>query len=289
MNDMSWVVPAQTISYLEADLLIIISVMFVLGFVLIVRYSAKVLPAIVGAVAYLIFGFLGAEVLCMLVMAIPGINTIVLASAVGYSIFRGVVLALMFYAARIAAIQLSIKENVTIGNCMMAGFGNAVGFGIVSGFNYMYTSVMGSTINEVGMTALVEGYTQEEAAAIIASVEGLVHAPSLLYLVLGLLTAIDMFFMVIICIIIYGIIKEKLPAVMHFAAVIANIMILLPSTLLESYSTEGFMMMLLIKLAVLALVFAAVLYTDKTYLGREFVTAGESGYKKTTHLPRMKK
>lgn len=289
MDYSSWNVPAQTISFLNADMIIIISVLFVLGFVLIVRYMGKVVPAIVGAVAYVIFGFLGTEALCMILASIPGINSLVYANAVVYSVVRAVIIALMYQAARFITIKITSKEKYTIGNSMMAGFGMSVAYGLVSGFNYMYMSVMGSTINELGMEAMFEGYTQEEMTAMAQSFDSLVHAPSQLYIMLGIGAAIDIIFMVLICVVVSGVMDGRINKNVHFAVIAANAAIVLPTTLLECYSTDIYMTATVIKVAVLAFTIMGMLYADKTYLSQEFAQGDSQKYKTTTHLPRMKK
>jgi hypothetical protein len=172
---------------------------------------------------------------------------------------------------------------------MMAGFGNAFGFAIVSGFNYMYSSVIGKTINELGMDAMLEGCTAEEIDSMVQTFGNLVNKPSALFLMLGIGTAVDMIFMILICVFVYAILQKKLPAKYHAAVILANVGVLLPTVLLECYSVDQYVLMTVIKLAVLVLTFWAMQYVDRRYLNREFATAGSSDYKTATHLPRMKK
>lgn len=289
MDYSSWSVPAQTISYLEADIIIVISVLFVIGFVLVVRYSAKILPAIAGAAAYFVFGMFGAEAICGLLFIIPGIYSIVASSAVAYCILRALIIALMYHLARCFTVRLTSKDEYTIGNCMMACLGNAAGLGLVSGFTYMCNSALAGTINELGINAMIEGYTAEEAETLISSVSTLVNESPQLYLMLGLGVAMDIAFMVIAGVFVYGIFNDKLDKKYHAAVIAVNMLEILPTTLIESYSAQSYMSYMAIKAAVLVLSAAAMLYADRMYFNREFITAGGSNYKTATHLPRMKK
>lgn len=289
MDYSSWSVPAQTISFLDANLMIVISVIFVLGFVLVVRYSAKIVPAIVGAVAYLIFGFLGTECICMIFGMLPGIGALIYSNAVIFSIFRAVVLAVMYHVGRFITIKLTSKEKYTIGNSMMAGFGNAFGFAVVSGFNYMYSSVLASTINELGVDALLEGYTGEEADSILQSLTTLVTVEPVTYLLLGIGTALDIIAMVILCVFLYGIMTDKLPLQYHWIMIGANAAIILPSTLIECYSVEQCMLLTIVKITMIVVLFWGMLYVDGRYLDKAFTAVNAGKYRTTTHLPRMKK
>lgn len=289
MDYSSWSVPAQTISFLEADMIIVISVLFVLGFVLVVRYSAKILPAIVGAAAYFLFGLFGAEAVCGLLFVIPGIHSLVASSVIVYCILRALIIALMYHLARCFTVRLTSKDEYTIGNCMMACLGNAAGLGLVSGFTYMCNSALANTINELGINAMIEGYTAEEAETLISSVSTLVNESPQLYLMLGLGVAMDIVFMFIAGVFLYGIFNEKIDKKYHAAVIAVNMFEILPTTLIESYSVESFMSYMTVKAVMLVLSAAAMLYADRMYFDREFITAGGSNYKTTTHLPRMKK
>lgn len=289
MDYSSWSVPTQTISFLDMNLMIVISVIFVLGFVLVVRYSARVIPAIIGAVAYLLFGFLGTECVCMVFGMIPGIGNFIYSNAVIFSVFRAVVLAAMYHVGRVLTVTLTSKEKYTIGNSMMAGFGNAVGFAVVSGFNYMYSSVMASTINEMGVEALLEGYTAEQAESMLQSINALVTVSPMTYLLLGIGTALDIIAMVILCVFLYGIMMEKLSFKYHWIMIGANAAIILPSTLIECYSVEQCILFTIIKITAVVVLFWGMLYVDGRYLDKAFATANANKYQTTTHLPRMKK
>lgn len=289
MDYSGFIIPEQTISYLDANSILILSIAFVMGFVLIMRYSAKIMPAFVGIVAYIVFGFIGTQMLSILVIAIPGLSGVILSNAIIYCVYKVTVTALMLQAGRYICIKLISKEGYELGNSLMTGFGMAVGYGLIMGFNNILTSVLCTTINDMGVEALVEGMAAEEAATYIESYRYLCDQPSIYFLLTGVSSVIDMVFITAVCLITYGIFKEKLQSYMHYVVVVANIAVLMPSELMSSYDLDNYVMYIIIKLVIIFMLISGMFYVDKYYLGGEFATAGEGTVKATGHLPRFKK
>lgn len=289
MDYLSWTIPEQTVSALETNLMILISAIFVLGFILIIRYEAKVVPGLVGALAFLLFGLIGSECICLIVGLIPGISNLVYSNAVGYSIFRALVLAAMYHVGRIVTIKLTTKEEYTIGDCMMAGYGNAFGFAIVSGVNYIYSSTLAKTINEYGMEALLEGNAQDEIESVVESLRMLVTAPSQLFTAIAFNDVIDIVALIILSVFLYGMYVERIPKYYHGIIIGVQALIRLPSVLIECYSMEHYVMLTIAKVVILFVTFWGMFYVDSRYLNKAFANAGSNGVRTVSRLPRMRK
>lgn len=289
MDYSSWSVPAQTISFLEANLMIVISVVFVLGFILIMRYSAKIVPALVGVLSYVVFGLLGTECVCMLAGSVQGIGRLIFSNVLGYCVFRAVILALMYHAARFLTVKIVLKENCTIGNTMAAGLGNAAGLAVVTGIEYMVSSALASTINELGIDAMLEGYDEQQTEMMIQSVTTLVTSQPVTYLLRGIATALDMAALVILCVFLYGILEKKLPPVYHWIIIGVNAAVILPTNLIEYYNPQQAVLFTIVKITIVVFMFWGMLYVDSRYLGKAFAEVNANKYQTTGHLPRMKK
>lgn len=280
--------PEQSISFLNAGGIIMISVIIVIGFILLMRYSAKLMPGFTGLLVYLVLVVAGVEIVTYIFAAVPGLNSFLFGSSLMFCITRAVIFALLIHASRWIVIKFSDRnQDLALGDALMGGLGIAIGQAIISGVDLIYLSTLGTTINTYGMESLLEGMSAEEIADIMESVNMTVSVPSAYYLCKGLNCALDIVFQVIVCLLLYAILKKGLPVFWHGVIIISNIVLQAMSLFADYMVTENYSVFTMIKVLVVFIVICAALKIDTDYLGNELKSFDKA--KMTGSLPRFKK
>lgn len=212
--------PEQSISFIGISGMIMFSVIFIIGFLLLMRYSAKIMPGVISVLVYLMVVVVGVEVITFIFSVIPGLNYLIMESALAFCIFRGIAMAGLIALTVWITIRFSgNNNNFYLGDAMMAGYGAALGQAIVTGIDLIYLWTMGSTINEYGTESLLADLSEADAAQMLESINQVVEVPPVFYLFKGINSAIDIVYIVIISLIVYAIMKKGLSKTWYVFAV----------------------------------------------------------------------
>lgn len=262
--------PEQSINFVNAGGILLISAVIVIGFILLMRYSAKLMPGFMGLLVYMVLVVVGVEAVTFLLSVIPGVNTVLFGTPLAFCIARAVVFALLMHASRWIVLKFSDrKQDMTLGDALMGGLGIALGQAIVSGVDLIYISTLGTTINTYGMEYLLEGMSAEEIANVMESVTQTISVPSLFYLLKGVNCAIDVIFQTAACLFVYGMLKKGLPLFWHGIVILLNVILQGASLFADYLVIENFVALTMTKVLILLLVIVAALKIDTDYLGNE--------------------
>lgn len=262
--------PQESINYLNASGIIMISAIIIIGFILLMRYSAKLVPGLIGMLVYLVAVVAGVELVTYIISMIPGLNVLIFSTSAAFCITRAVIFALLIHLTRWITIIFSNRnQNLTLGDALMAGLGTAIGQAIVSGADLISLSTIGTNINTYGMEQLLEGMTAEEIASVMESVEQTISVPSLFYLFKGINCTIDIIFQTGVCLLLYAIVKKGLPAFWHGVIIALGIVMQTASLFADYLVIENFMVLTMVKVLVLVVLVILVLRIDTEYLGNE--------------------
>lgn len=262
--------PNEIIGYTNAGGMVLISILIVAAAIILIRYSANILSAIAGLLIYMIVGVVGLEVVTMIISVIPGLGEALLGNAISFCILRAIIFAAIMHAVRWFVVKITDRKgDLDIGSALMSGWGIALGQSIVSGMDLLYISTLGNTINMYGVEEITNGMTTEEIQGLCDSVNQLSEVPASYFLFKGLNGAVDVLFNVFIFVMVYAIVKKGMEK--KWYAVVATITGFM-SMLTYFYDYRVFsesVIMSVLKLIVLAGVFAFVLNIDTKFLNGE--------------------
>ncbi len=262
--------PEQIISNVNTAGLIMISVIFVLGFVIFMRYSAQIMPAIIGLLAYLLLVVAGVEVVTMLLTMIPGLGGLLVGTALAFCLTRTVIMAVLVHFTRAIIINFTNRnQNITLGDAMIGGLGMGTCHAIVSGVDFLTLSSLGTMVNSEGLATLVQGMSAEEVAEIVASLEQTIEIPPMFFLLKGLNNSLDIVFHVMAAIIVYAIVKKGLPAIWYGITIVFNIFAQAASMFGDYQVVSNYAVLSFFKLVVVGSMIVCVLRIDTNYLGNE--------------------
>lgn len=268
--DYSITFPQQTISFINASGIIMFSVVFVIGFILLMRYSAKILPGFLGLLAYLIVVVVCTELITYLLAAIPGINGFLLGTTFGFCITRAVIMVLLTHLSRIIVLKFSDRsQNMELGDALMGGLGIAVGQAIIAGFDFLYLSTIATNINMYGLEALLADMEAAEQASMLQSIENTAAIEPVFFLMRGLNCTVDIIFQVAVMLLLYAVIKKGLPAFWHGIIIVFNILLTSLSLFGDYGAVSNFIILFVLKFLILFCVAVMVLKIDTDYLNGE--------------------
>lgn len=263
--------PQQTITYINGSGILMISIIFVIGFILYKRYAAKFMPGLMGILAFLMLGIVGTELITLLLSAIPGINRLLYNSAVAFCITRALVFAVLIHVTKILVLKFAdMSSNMELGDALMGGLGIAIGQAVVSGMDFMYISSIGSAINQNGVEQFLVDVSAEEAESLLEYIYKTIEIPPMFFLLKGFNCTLDIVFTVITCLFIYAIVKKGLSSVWHVILIVSTTMVQLVSLLGDYGVSSNYFILSALKLLIVIVTVIMAFRIDAEYLAGEF-------------------
>lgn len=262
--------PKQSLDFIGYGGVIIVSVLFVIAFLLVMRYSAKLMPGLFGLLFYLVIVYVGTEIVTMVLSFIPGLNGVLFGNSLMFCLTRAVIMALLLHLGRFIVLKISARyDDFALGDAMMGGFGIALGQTIVAGMDLIYLSTLGTTVNEYGMEYLLTDMTAEEIATVMQSVEKTISLPSIFFLLKGINIAADVIFSVAAAVIVYAVLKKGLDTYWYAISVGLNVLVIFTGLAGDYEVTAEYLWVTILKLTFVAVMAMMVLRVDRQYLNGE--------------------
>lgn len=291
--DYSITIPEQSVMFINLSGMIMISVLFVMGFIILKRYAAKIIPGFMGLLCYLLIVVVGTELITALIAAVPPFGRVLLGTEVSFCITRAVITAGLVHATRMLVVKFTDRnQDMKLGDALMGGLGIAVGQAVIIGASFIVLTTLASTVNTYGLEALLADVEQQqtgdvavrvgeaaelheaagvssEADELYAYVENIASIEPLTYLMQGISYTIDIIFQVVVLLLLYAVIKKGLPVFWHGIIAAGNFILELLSLFANYAVWDNYGLVLLCKLAVLVGITAAALRIDAAYLNGE--------------------
>lgn len=262
--------PKQIIDFAGAGGMIMISAIIVIGFIVLVRYSAKILPGFLAMLFYLLLVVVGAEIVFSVIAVIPGINGLLSTYPLAFYGTYAVVLAVLTHLTRFIVVKYTNRDNgLELGDALMCGLGVAIGQAIISGMELIAVSTLGETINTYGIAELLSDRSVEEIAETVADIQQIIAIEPGYYLCIGINGMLDIIFQTGVLLLLYAIVKKGLPTFWHGIIIVMNAVIT-GASLYGGYLMGGnYVTITMIKVAVVILLVIVALKVDADYLGGE--------------------
>lgn len=262
-------IPQQSVTFINLAGMIMISVIIIFGFIILMRYSAKIMPGFMGLLCYLLIVVVGMELVTFVIMLVPPLAGILLGQQTAFCITRAVIAAGLSHVVRIVLLKFTDRnQDMQLGDALMGGLGIAIGEAIVVGTSFIYLSALASTVNTYGLEALLADASQAEQAELVDYISGVASIMPNTFLMQGLNYALDIVFQVAVLLLLYAVVKKGLPMFWHGIVIAVNI-VLEALSLFANYSILDYSIVVIIKLVILVGVIVAALRVDADYLGGE--------------------
>lgn len=286
--DLTQQVPSQTESFLIAAGIIIISCIFVFGFIFIRRYKGKFLPILIGVLGYVSFIFIAYNLLSMIIYSVPGISSMADSNVITLNVTFTIILTAMFVLARYFLVKIMLTKYDGTGNILNIGLGLGLGEAIMYAFSTLTLTVWCTWISGDGLAAIFQEFSAEEAISTYNSISMLFDSPSIVWIVLSVSAVMDMLSCAVFTIITYGVIKGKLENWWIAVSAGLNFLLLLPFKIYDSTSMESISVMSIIKISVFVAVMFIVYKLNKGALDGMLSGSGQT-VKKATNMPKFGK
>lgn len=288
--DMTQTVSKDTINYLGVVGILIISTIIVLMFIFFKRHKARVIPLLVGILGYIVFMFIGYNIMISLIFSIPGVQSIYDNNPKILTVLFLVVFVAMYMAARIIIGNVLFANYDQPGDVLAFGLGIGLCDALLYTFSSLTLMVMATGINTSGMTELFKDFTEADMISTYDSISLLFTAPSVLWILLGISAVFDILLNCGLAILTFGVVSKKIPTWWYLICALINFIVILPFKFYDSTSTIG----VIIPFAIKALFFLAAVYlinkTDSNSIGGIISYRVKNDFgKKDFKLPRFGK
>lgn len=262
--DYSLTLSTDTPGMVLAGGILALSVFLVMFIVIKKRWQAKVIPFFMALVVFSLV-----RIFVMLIesalMLIPSIDAAFEYNTAALSVIDCMLAAVGYMAARWAVARIIDSRFDSRGDVYMAGlglgFGDALLYGITTISNYVWCIA----IDNGNLAQAFEGLTESDALMTFQSMSDLFYAPSILWLIMGVSTVIDMVLHLLLTTVIYGVEKRQIPSMWHAWCAVIYVAVLLPFQLYDSASMTSITVWFGIKLVVFL---AAAYYVSKNLFDR---------------------
>lgn len=286
--DYSITFPQQTISFINASGIIMLSVVFVIGFILLMRYSAKVLPGFLGVLSYLLLVIVCTELITFILSVIPVLNVFLFGTELSFCLTRAVIMVLLTHLTRILVIKFSDRsQELEFGDALMGGLGIAAGQAVMAGIDFITLSTIATNVNTYGLEALLADLEAAEQASMLQSIENTIAIEPSFFLLRGLNCTIDIVFQVAAMLLLYAIVKKGLPAFWHGIVIVFNVLLTSLSLFGDYGAIDNYVLLFVLKLATIICVVIVVLRIDTDYLKGELRSFDKMKKKKDT-MPKFR-
>jgi len=287
--DLTQTVPTDTVNYLGVVGMFIVSSIFILMFIMFKRYKARIMPLLMGILAYLIFGFVGYNVIISLIFKIPGFEVAYNNNTVVFAGMFLVVFVAMFTAARIICMKIMYPNYERPGDVLIFGLGISMCEALLYVLSSITLVVWASGINASGMTELFKDFTQEDIVSSYNSISLLFTAPSILWILLCISSIMDILLNCGLAILTFGVVSKKIPTWWYAVSAAINFFVILPFKLYDVSSTMGVIIPFIIKVVLFIVAVFVIYRVDIDHIGGIIRYTGKKDIKISTGMPKFGK
>ena len=287
--DLTQTVPTQTVTYLGAVGMLIISTIIILMFIFFKRYKARVMPLLLGILSYFLFGFIGYNLIIALMIKLPGFEVAYTNNKAVFTVIFLVIFVSLFTLARIISMKIMYPNYDRPGDVLIFG----LGIGMCDALLYVWSSitltVWAGAINSSGLTELFKDFSQEDMISNYNSFALLFTAPSILWILLCISSMIDVLLNCILAILIFGVVSKKIPTWWYAASAAINFLVILPFQLYEGSSSMGVIIPFVIKIVVFIVAVFVIYRVDTNDIGGIIRFTGKKEIKRSSGMPKFGK
>lgn len=263
--DLTQALPEGVSSMLSAGGILLLSAVIVLTVVIIKRWKARVMPGILGVIAYAVFVFVFTNLSTSALALIPGIDNVFYNNPATYNIIYALLAAVGFTAARMVCAYMLKDRFERKGDVYLAGIGLSLGDSLLYGLTAIsyITWCMAISSNEAQM--MFAELAAEEVASTYETVSVLFAAPAALWLLLGVSCVLDIVINIALMNVVFGAVKGSLSKWWYGISGAMNFFAMISFQLYNQESIMSITWCFALKLVI----FAAIMYYAFKIAGKE--------------------
>lgn len=208
--DFTQALPEGTSSMLSAGGIFMLSALIVLVVVIIKRWKARIMPGILGVIAYAVFVFIFANLATSALALLPGVDNVFYNNPATYNIVYAMFAAVGFTFARIICGYMLNERFERKGDVYLAGIGISAGDCLLYGMTAISYVTWCTAIQSGQAQDMLVQLASEEVATTYETVSMLFTAPVILWLLLGINCVLDMVLNIALMNVVFGAVKGDL-------------------------------------------------------------------------------
>ena len=236
--------------------MIALSFIIVMIIVVIKRWRGRVIPLLLGLVAYLILVFMIPNLLISALALIPNIAVAFEYNPTAYIIIYSALAAIASLVAKYMLNSMLLERYERKGDIYMAGIGLGIGDVVLYAMTAISSYVWCLAIYNEGLSVAMEGMTEAEIASTYESIELLYSAPAIIWILFAFNAVMDMLVQFALTNVVYGAVKHQLKSSVYVISTVITFLSLISFQLYD----EASLISIIICFAVKVLVCAAALY-----------------------------
>lgn len=259
--DVTKTLPSGVSGYLTGGGIIMVSAVFIVLFLNIKRNQGKLAPVFIGALGYVVFGFLGYNAIASLIMSIsPTLKEAYEYGEAPAMIVLSLITAGMFSLGRMAVVKMmSHNDYRGIGSYYNAGLGISIGNIVFYGISIISMMVWTMGIEEQGLEMLFGAMNSEqEVIDTFESIQPLFNNEAPVWFFLALNYCMDILLYASLTWLTGCACEGKLPKIWYLYGFLMNFVAILPFDLYKGTTTTGYIVPFVVKAVILIAVIIVV-------------------------------
>lgn len=259
--DFTQALPSDVSAMLTAGGILLLSAIIVLVIVITKRWKARIMPGILGVIAYIVFVFIFTNLTTSALALLPSVDHVFYNNPSTYIIVYAIIAAVGYTLARIVTAYMLKDRFERQGDVYLAGIGLSLGDSILYGITTISYITWCTAINNNGMDMMLAEFSAEEAAETLETISVLFTAPSILWLLLGVSYVLDIVINIALINVVFGAVKGNLSKWWYGISAGIGFFATISFQLYDTDSIASILICFAIKLVIFA---AAMYYTFKT-------------------------
>lgn len=256
--DLTRTLPENLEGMIAGGGMIALSVIIVMIIVIMKRWKGRIIPLLLGLVAYLIIVFMIPNLLISALALIPNISVAFEYNPTAYIIIYSALVAVASLAAKYMLSAMLLERYERKGDIYMAGIGLGLGDVALYAMTAISSYVWCLAIYNEGLEAAFAGMTEAEIASTYESIELLYSAPVIIWILFGLNAVMDMLVQFALTNVVYGAVKHQLNSNVYVITTVITFLSIISFQLYDEASIISIIICFAVKLLVCA---AAMYYT----------------------------
>ena len=259
--DFNPALPSGVSSMLSAGGILLLSAVIVMVVVIMKRWKGRIMPGILGVVAYCIFVFIFTNLATSALALVPGVDNVFYNNPATYNIVYAIIASVGFTITRIITGYMLKDRFERKGDVYIAGIGISMGDSLLYGLTAISYITWCAAINSGDISSLIADFTTQEAATTLETVTSLFTSPPVLWLLLGISCILDMIINIALFNMVFGAVKDNVSKWWYGITAGIQFFSMISFLLYDSESLASILICFAVKLIIFA---ATVYYTFKT-------------------------
>lgn len=262
--DLTRTLPESLEGMIAGGGMIALSFIIVMIIVIMKRWKGRIIPMLLGLVAYLVIVFMIPNLLISALALIPNIATAFEYNPTTYVIIYSALAAVASLVAKYMISAMLLERYERKGDIYMAGIGLGTGDVVLYAMTAISSYVWCLAIYNEGLSAAMAGMTEAEMASTYASIEMLYNSPVIIWILFGLNAVMDMLVQFALTNLVYGAVKHQLNSNAYVISAVITFLSLISFQLYDGTSIISIMICFAVKVLVCA---ATMYYTFRIAAG----------------------